>query len=329
MKLLVFEYSTVCLDNYLINEGFNMLKGMLDNLENISFFDTYFLINKKLPKLNFKNCSPIYLEDDIGLWLKKYSEEFDYCLFVAPEDNLIQYKICKILEENNVSILGSSSNASFICSSKFLTYKYVPEELKIDTLKINSNDVDFSVIENHFKSFDFIVKPDNRTSSNLIFHVNNENEFKEILELYEKEDVDDVLLQEYISGDSVSVSIICDDSFVNCISINSQEIRTENNKITYIGCVTPIEHEYKNELFQISERIIKSIPNLKGFVGIDYIINEDKIYFVEVNARITTPFIVLQKQCNDNLIENIIELLINKKRKKISFKNSGSFCKEE
>ena len=113
-------------------------------------------------------------------------------------------------------------------------------------------------------------------------------------------------LQEYISGDSVSVSIICDDSFVNCISINSQEIRTENNKITYIGCVTPIEHEYKNELFQISERIIKSIPNLKGFVGIDYIINEDKIYFVEVNARITTPFIVLQKQCNDNLIEKII-----------------------
>ena len=39
MKLLVFEYSSVCLESSLLSEGFNMLKSILDDLDNYPFFE--------------------------------------------------------------------------------------------------------------------------------------------------------------------------------------------------------------------------------------------------------------------------------------------------
>lgn len=328
MKLLVFEYSSVCLRNSLIAEGFYMLNALLSDLEHISFFDTYFLINEKYDSFNFNNCQSIYPNCDIMDWLKNNCHKYDYCMFIAPEDDFVQYNITKILEENNVNVLGSYSKASFICSSKFLTYENVSNKvLKIKTIKLDLNDVDYKKIKNINDSFDLIIKPDNKTSSNLIYHIHSKEELDETLKIYKKNNVNDILLQEFITGEPVSVSVLCDENYVNCISVNSQVIKKIDCNIEYIGCIAPIKHEHENKLYDISREIVQSIPGLKGFVGIDFIIQKDDIYFVEVNARLTTPFIVLQEECNENLTEIIINTIKNKKREKITFEKTGKFTK--
>lgn len=328
MKLLVFEYSSVCLDKHLITEGFYMLKSLLSDLEYVSFFESYYLINEKYDSFNFNNCHAIYPNSKLEEWLEKNCQNYDYCLFIAPEDDWIQYTLTKILETNDVDILCSNSTASHICSSKYLTYKHVPSDiLKIKTLKIDLNNVNPDKLKSLNDKFDFVIKPDNKTSSNLIYRVQNNKELENVIGLYEKNRVEEVLLQEYIPGEAVSVSILCDGDYVNCISVNSQQIKISEHNLEYVGCVTPIEHPYKKELYSLSKKIIKNIPGLKGFVGIDYIICEDKIYFVEVNARITTPFIVLKEKCNENLTEKIINMIVNKKREEITFKEKGIFTK--
>jgi len=328
MKLLVFEYSSICLNENLLSEGFNMLKCILNDLDKNSFFEVYYLINKTVDSFNYDNLNAIYLKDDLMEWLKNNSKDYDYALFIAPEDDLIQYHITKILEENRVGIIGSDSVSSYICSSKKLTYDNVSEDiLKINTIKYKSEELDYKIISREINKKEFIVKPDNKTSSDLIFVVDNENTCNEVKKMYEKYNIDYLLVQEYIKGTPISVSLICNNNNIIFLSINSQEIIQNDNKIEYTGCKTPIDHPLKNELTEISNNIVKCIPGLKGFVGIDYIIQNEKIYFVEINSRITTPYIVLQKNCNQNLTNSIIEFVLKNQKINLNFEKQGKFIR--
>lgn len=328
MKLLVFEYSSVCLDDSLINEGLCMLNSVLNDLEQISFFDTYFLIDEKLDYAEYNYCHPIYLHCKLCEWLNEHIEEYDYCLFIAPEDDLIQHNITKLLEDKKVKLLVSDSNASFICSSKYLTYHHLPENiLKIKTMKTYLSKINYYKIKDFLNSSEFIIKPDNRTSSDLVYFIRTNEEYNKIIKIYSENKINDILVQKYIPGEEVSVSILCNEEHITCISLNSQLVKKEEGKIEYLGCITPISHKYKNKLFDMSKSIVNNIPGLKGFVGIDYIIQGDKIYLLEVNSRITTPYIVLQKKCNENLTEKMIKTTLNLKIEKPSFKDKGKFIK--
>lgn len=328
MKLLVFEYSCVSLDSNLLSEGFNILKSLLDDLDDNSFFDVYYLINEEIDGLYFNNLTPIIINDDIFSWLNNYCEEFDFALFVAPEDDLVQYKLSLLLEDKGVNILGCDSTSSYTCSSKELTYKKVSDKiLKIKSIKEQVENTSYEIITSKIKENVFVVKPDNRTSSDLIYRIHDKKEFENALKTYEENSIEYFLAQEYIPGTPISVSLVCKNDYVKCISINSQLIEYEENKIIYKGCESPIGHPLKNELYRLSEKIVKQIKGLNAFVGIDYIINQEKIYFVEINSRITTPYIVLQKECSQNLTNSIIDLIVNDKEINLTFKNKNKFIK--
>ena len=330
MKILIFEYSSVCLETNLLSEGFNMLKGLLNDLDSLSYFNIDYLINESLEITHLNHSNPIYIKQNLCKWLEDNCNKYDYCMFIAPEDNHIQYHITKILEDNEVNVIGCDSSSSYVCSSKFLTYKKVSSDiLKIKTRKMNVKNLNHNNIKKIFKKKDYIIKPDDKTSSDLIYHVKNEEQLNRIKKEYVKNNIANCLLQEYIDGTPVSVSLICNGDEICCLSTNSQIIQSTNEKIEYIGCETPINHPMEKELFEISGQIVKDIPGLKGFIGIDYIIRKNKIYFVEINSRITTPYIVLQEKCNENLTKTIIDLVINNKKNKLTFKEKGRFMKLE
>ncbi len=329
MKLLVFEYSSTCLYDNLLSEGFNMLNAILTDLENDSSFDVYYLINANVNSFKFNKLNAINLNEDLCGWLNKYSNRFDYCLFIAPEDNLIQYGITKILEQNNVKVIGCDSGASYICSSKDLTYKHVPENiLKIKSFKYRTAELKYENIKDKIGKNPFVIKPDDRTSSDLIFIIDNRSMFERIKEIYLEKNIEYLLVQEYVEGTPISVSLVCNNKDTSVISINSQEICESENKIRYLGCKTPIKHPLEKELYEISRTIVQSILGLKGFVGIDYIIQNNNIFFVEINSRITTPYIVLQKNCKENLTDTIIDYFINDNDGiNLTFEKEGKFIR--
>lgn len=328
MKLLVFEYSSICMCDNLLSEGFNMLKSILNDL-NDSEFEVYYLINDNVNSFKFDNLNAICLSGNLCDWLNQYSSRFDYCLFIAPEDKMIQYNISRILEKNHVKIIGSDSGSSYICSSKDLTYKKVPENiLKINSFKLRTDEISYEMISDKLDNNRFVIKPDDRTSSDLIYIISNKDMFEKIKNIYLRKNIEYLLVQEYIEGTAISVSLVCNNKNISIISINSQEIVEKNNKILYCGCKTPIKHPFEKRLNQISRTIIQSIPGLKGFVGIDYIIQNNNIYFVEINSRITTPYIVLQKNCKENLTGSIIDYVLNDRDSiSLTFEKQGKFIR--
>lgn len=306
-----------------------MLKAILSDLREVNGIDVDYLINPKLD-LNINEFNQIQLDHNLTGWLKDNAYMYDYAIFIAPEDNYIQYEISKILEDNHVKIVGSTSQASYICTSKHRTYEHVDNVLKIPSLKISlTRNFSYDEISQFIRKYETcIIKPDNMTSSDFIYKISTTDEFSEIIKIYEKHEVYDVIIQQYINGKSISVSIINSPSYFNCLCINTQEIIDENHKISYHGCKTPIQHPLECEIIKVSEKITKQLKGLNGFFGIDYIICDDKIYLVEINSRITTPYIVLSDIADKNLIECVIDSVVNDNLNLVNFSKHGEFIKK-
>ena len=72
----------------------------------------------------------------------------------------------------------------------------------------------------------------------------------------------------------------------------------------------PYNHKLKKEAFKIAKNAIENIKGLKGFVGVDLIIN-DEITFIEINSRFTTPYIGLKEIIDFNIADAIFKILDN------------------
>ena len=74
------------------------------------------------------------------------------------------------------------------------------------------------------------------------------------------------------------------------------------------------ESKYKDEAFEIAKNAVEAIDGLKGFVGVDLLINNDEkdiysVYLLEINSRFTTPYVGLKQISNINIGDTIIKLI--------------------
>ena len=98
------------------------------------------------------------------------------------------------------------------------------------------------------------------------------------------------------------------------ISLNKQYVELKGDKGTYIGGKLPYESKYKQEAFEIATKAVEAIDGLKGFVGVDLLINADEkdvysVYLLEINSRFTTPYVGLNEIANINIGKTIVELI--------------------
>ena len=141
MKILVFEFATATglYDPSFIAEGHAMLYGLLEDLKD---FETYHLISDHSQVMNSQSI-PVTVNGDLKEWLKRNIQDYDACLPIAPEENNILHDLTLIIEEQGVTVLGSSSNAVRLTTNKFETYHALKDKFPIiKTEKIYFNDLD-------------------------------------------------------------------------------------------------------------------------------------------------------------------------------------------
>ena len=228
--------------------------------------------------------------DDICLNLN----ENDFVLIVAPEENLELFNIVKNLEKRNVNLLN--------CQSSFI--KTTTNKKEINNHLIKSKDYLINTFDN-YKFIDennkIIAKVfDGFGSENLfIFHNRADLKDKKILL------TDRHIYQPYHEGTIVGINIVANNGNHRILSINEQKYEeTLGNTLAlkkiYIGKL--------NSSYALFDKFVNSIlSNLEGyngFFGIDAIItNDDKIFFLEINPRLTTSYSFLSKSLGFNPLE--------------------------
>lgn len=291
MKLLIFEYATAqgIQDPEILVEGKAMLEALLSDLRK---FKPSYLISKEFSgTVDYPNH--IILDGDLYSWLSEHASEFDAALFIAPEENMELYNLTCILESEGVKVIGSTSEAVLTCSDKLKTYNALKGRVPlIETYSVDDVKIDGRMV----------VKPVDGVACQGIKIISSNEELREVLGSSDSQ----MILQSFVEGEAASASILSNGKIATPISLNRQYIRFDDGRLEYEGGATPFEHEMADDALIIAKRAVESIKGLRGYVGVDLILS-DKIYVVELNSRITTPYIALRKLMNLNLGEAIIE----------------------
>ena len=303
-SILVFEYFTASgeKDRCIISEAEALIFALLDDLKD---FNVDLVINESYGDIvaKYENVNPILIDVDIIDWLSENAANFNNAIFIAAENNNNLYNITKILEENNVKTYTSSAEACLKSSDKFETYEALPIEIpqpRSFRFKIDPKGYWKRAIENLHEKWQ---AEDPLTPLKLIIKPLIGVDCEDIVII---EDIDDlsydlenifppgsrIIVQEYIEGTDISVSLISDGKNAIPISLNEQFVELKNDKGTYLGGKLPIENEYKDEAFEIATKAVEAIDGLKGFVGVDLLINADEkdiysVYLLEINSTKT------------------------------------------
>ena len=322
-SILVFEYFTASgeKDRCIISEAEALLFALIDDLKD---YNLDVVVNESYGDLvsEFDNVNPILIDEDIISWLEANAAQFNKAIFIAAENDNNLYNITKILEDNDVFIYTSSSEACLVCSDKSLTYEAIPNTVpqpRTFRFKIDSKGYWKRAITNLHEKWQaedplsplkLIIKPlIGVDCENIIIIEDIDDLTYDLEEIFPPESR--IIVQEYVEGEDISVSLICKDGKAVPISLNKQFVELKNNKGTNIGGKLPIESEYKDEAFEIAKKACEAIEGLNGFVGVDLLQSNDDdiypIYLLEVNSRFTTPYVGLKKIANFNIAKTIIE----------------------
>jgi tyramine---L-glutamate ligase len=336
MKLLVFEYATALgvEDPSITAEGQAMLNGVLEDLKD---FKAHYLVQNGFETIKTCNAQSLTVNGDIKEWLNKNIQNYDACLPIAPEEDNILHDLTLIIEKEGVLVLGSSSNAVKITTNKFDMYNALKGKVPV----IKTERVLFKDFDNLINHYDYksnfiegaskIAKPADGVSCSGVFVVDSSIDLiKAQSHIQNLTQLPYFILQDYIPGVSASVSLLSDGKTAVPLSLNFQDVYSNSGKISYIGGEVPLKHKISNMAFETAKKAVESIDGIKGYVGVDIIIDEinDHVHVVEINSRLTTPYVAIRRIINFNLGDAIINSVNGKLPSEVVLNGMVKFYKE-
>jgi predicted ATP-grasp superfamily ATP-dependent carboligase len=337
MKLLVFEFATATglNDPSFKAEGRAMLCGLLEDLKD---FKTYHLISDDTENISDYSI-PLTVHAELDKWLESNIQRFDACIPIAPEENNILHDLTLIIENKGVKVLGSSSDAVKLTTNKYETYKFLKGKypiIKTDRVYFKANNQETNEYERHngplFKdNGSKVLKPADGVSCSGVMVVKTMNDFicaHDRIQMITR--LPYFIVQDYKPGITVSVSLLCNGDSAVPLSLNLQDVKLDAGEIKYHGGNVPFEHNLSKLAMEIAKNAVESIGGLKGYVGVDMILDEDnnEIHIVEINSRLTTAYVALRKIINLNLGEAILKSVQGELPTNIILNGEINFIKE-
>ena len=296
-KILIYEYITggglinEDLTSDLMHEATLMTKSLYSSGENSRYFDCDHLLDYRLKDLYKDNSIIIRKKDD--LYNTNLLRNYNYVLPVIPESNLKLYDYAKYLEANKINMLLSDSKTIKICSDKYEFYKFIRNN-KLNTIKT------YLKYTENMNGRKFVIKDRYGVGCSYVKITKDINKLRTINS--------NNIIQDYIVGQDYSVSVFFTREGFKLLTINKQCIRINQNDQMYLfGIMINIKHDCYIKIISIISKIKNIFPGLRGFVGIDLLINNKEIFIIEINPRLTTSFVGVY----DTLGVNIIDLIIN------------------
>ena len=231
---------------------------------------------------------------------KDYIDEVDYIIpisGVSPSD---------FSKKDKRKILGTTDVENI--ENKFRFYKKIKDEFLIPmTFSIFDIDEAFEINKN-YEDIQFILKPLQGSGGYDINLLENDSD----IQLNDGE----FILQEYVNGISLSSSLLATESKVKTI-INTRLLSEHDygiqDSFVYVGNILPLTSKsimgkvkdidkINAKMNDTTERLASKF-NLIGSNGVDYILNENGLYIIEINPRIQGTFECVEKSLEINMLD--------------------------
>ena len=231
---------------------------------------------------------------------RDYIDEVDYIIpisGISPSD---------FSKNDQKKILGTTDVSEI--EDKYKFFKKIRNEFLTPATFMLSDVDEAHEIAKNYPHNQFILKPLQGSGG---YDVNLLN-FSSNIEFNEKK----FILQEFISGVNLSSSVLASKSDAKTI-INSRLLTINdfenNNSFIYVGNILPLTNESimsnvddVGSVIENMETTSESLArkfNLLGSNGVDYILNENGLYVIEVNPRIQGTFECVEKSLGINMLD--------------------------
>lgn len=250
--------------------------------------------------------------DDEAVRLTTWQQQIlkaDYVWFIAPETDGCLYTLTKLVIDSGKVVIGSGLSAIQITSSKLATYQHLSQA----EIPVIPTSVDLSVLYQsetvtsaHHK---WVLKLDDGVGCDQT-HVGSADFLQKVVTMHQN-----WILQPFVEGVlHASISVISyQQQFIIC-SANLQSVVEEENRLAYRGGVMNGALDYMAEMHVLIKNILKHIPGLSGYWGVDVLIGptSKQLTVVEINPRLTTSYAYLAEAMQANPASYIMQSVEHK-----------------
>lgn len=320
MNILVYEhacgggFAEGAVSPGILAEGFGMLRSCVANLKTAGHEVTV-IADEGLLRLNpplQADCEiPIFSFKDAQQAVLKACANIDAAYVIAPETGGTLQAIVEFIEQNGVPLLNCRSNAIRAVSDKASLYETLKAN-RVKTPRTVRVNVAQYVKDAVMGKFDFpvVFKPVDGVGCSGLSIVKDASQVEEAIEKIDAELASETfMVQEYLEGETVSVSLLYTGTKTLPVSLNKQNVTLAkpSDASCYMGGCVPFDHEMKQKAFNVAEKVVGCFSGLKGYVGVDLILTEKGPVVVDVNPRLTTSFVGLNRIAGFNFAEAIVD----------------------
>ena len=344
MRILLYEhvssggYAGEPISPSLLCEGYAMLRGLTADFKAAGHEVTVLLdsrIAELRPPLLADHVVQIAISGEADPTMERAAETADAAYVVAPEPNHVLQSIVECIETTGALSLNCQATGIEQAADKALLGERV-KRLGLDFPKTEIFHVNYPIEEitadiNGKLGFPAVIKPTSGAGCSGLSVIQNEKQAaKALAKIRNETATGDVAAQELINGVPASVSLISTGAEALPVSLNLQDVTLADpdGVSNYEGGAVPLEHPLRAEAFAAAKRVVESFGDLRGYVGVDLILTQNKAFIVEVNPRLTTSYVGLRKVANFNPAQALVgAVLKNELPKNPRTNGCGCFSK--
>jgi tyramine---L-glutamate ligase len=325
LKIWVCEYVSAgglashALPASLLQEGLLMRDALLADLSALDV-DCITSHDSRVAAPENALSQPVHTGDDPYIfWGQQLSaNEIDACWVIAPETQGVLLDLHELAQAIGKPWIGctaeaicnttSKSRMAEICGQagvQVLPHAFLAQVDSFETLGWNEQ-----------ASAGWVIKPDDGAGCEFTYYFKNIKEVIEFkLNLYDEiPNAKRLLLQPYLPGLALSMSVISTPTQVKVIAGHRQSVQIQEGAFVFYGAGINEAANYLPAMQQLAERVHHAIPGLVGYWGADMILTADgQLTLVEVNPRLTTPYIGLSKLFTENPAAMILDAILKQK----------------
>ncbi len=280
----------------LLEEGEAMRDALLDDLSSIEGVTVFTCRDSRLPPLN--QCDSYLVQQDEDCWenWEKLIEEVDAFWPIAPETDGALERLTRLAEAQGVTVIGSTSQTVKLCSSKSeLASHLQAHQLNV----IPSQQLD--VVDDQMNKYGWVVKPDDGAGCE------DTSFYSSVRSIPAQTDWKDYILQPYLPGESISLSVHITQGHAELLTINQQHVTCQGQLLRHEGVTIDIYQNRHDQMQVLAQQIADVIPGLNAYIGIDIILSDTVPVIVEINPRLTSSYVGLSKKLGDNIAYRCLE----------------------
>lgn len=302
MRFLVWEYASggglwdQKVDASLLVEGYAMLYSMAGCLwaaghEVVTILDARMSGPMMTPSgCHRRSASSPMGPDELGKAVTR--EDPDAALIIAPETGMLLSRFVREVEATGTRVLNCSPGAIGDCTDKLRTLELLEGRgvrvPRTEVVDISDGDTLPEMAP------PFVVKPRDGVACEGMSLVRSVDALPAALECAATaSDESTALVQEYIKGADLSLSLLASGGGAKVVSVNRQVLEAP---LTYMGATVPygpFPDVVRERLVATGLACAEAVPGLFGPVGVDLVLADGVPYVVEVNPRLTTSFVAM------------------------------------